>query len=68
VIGAGYCWQDGDPGHGVYQNERGQTCYTVSPSARHEILAHFRDLNLRIAEKDAKQQPQVAFAKGNAGN
>jgi hypothetical protein len=33
-----YGWQDLDPGHGFHQNERGQTRYTISPTARRELL------------------------------
>ncbi len=54
AILACYCWQDLDPQHGFWQNERGQTRYTVSPTARREILRRLLVLNQEIAEKERK--------------
>lgn len=54
AILACYGWQDLDPAHGFHQNERGQTRYTVSPEARREILRRLLELNLRVAEEEAK--------------
>jgi hypothetical protein len=54
AILACYGWQDIDPGHGFYQNERGQTRYTISPGARCEILRRLLALNLRIAGEEAR--------------
>lgn len=52
AILACYGWQDLNPQHDFYQNERGQTRYTVSPSARREILRRLLVLNQEIAEKE----------------
>jgi len=49
VILACYGWVDLDPEHGFYQNERGQTRFTVSPEARREILKRLLILNLELA-------------------
>jgi hypothetical protein len=49
-----YGWDDIDPQHDFYQNERGQTRFTVSPSARREILSRLLQLNLEIAGREAK--------------
>jgi len=58
-----YGWQDLDPGHGFYQNERGQTRYTVSPEARREILRRLLELNLEIAESQRTGPPLRAKAQ-----
>lgn len=66
AILACYGWQDLDPGYGFHQNERGQTRYTVSATARREILRRVLVLNLEIAavERGAGQgkakRPTVA--------
>jgi hypothetical protein len=52
VILACYDWQDLDPGHGFHQNERGQTRYTISPTARREILRRLLALNLEVAARE----------------
>ncbi len=44
-----YGWEDLDLQHGFYQNERGQTRFSVSPEARREILKRLLDLNLKMA-------------------
>jgi hypothetical protein len=49
-----YGWDDIDPQHDFYQNEREQTRFTVSPSARREILFRLLQLNLEIAGREAK--------------
>lgn len=50
-----YGWDDVDPQHGFYQNERGQTRLTVSPQARREILKRLLELNIRISrEKESR--------------
>jgi hypothetical protein len=49
AILACYGWQDLDPAHGFYQNDRGQTRFTISPQARREVLARLLQLNLQIA-------------------
>ena len=41
------------PGHGFYENERGQTRYTLSPAARRAILRRLLALNLEIAAREA---------------
>ena len=38
-------WEDIDPQHGFYPNERGQTRFTVSPEARRGILKQRLKLN-----------------------
>jgi len=50
-----YNWSDLDLQHGFYQNERGQTRFTVSPAARREIIRRLLDLNLRLAAEDPGQ-------------
>ena len=47
-----YGWQDIYLQHDFYQNDRGQTRFTISPEARREVLARLLDLNLRIAAKE----------------
>jgi hypothetical protein len=54
AILACYGWDDIDPQHDFYQNDRGQTRFTVSPSARREILSRLLRLNLEIAGREAK--------------
>jgi hypothetical protein len=54
AILACYGWDDIDPQHDFYQNEREQTRFTVSPSARREILFRLLQLNLEIAGREAK--------------
>jgi hypothetical protein len=46
-----YGWDDIDPQHDFYQNERGQTRFTVSPQARREILERLLDLNDTLAKE-----------------
>jgi hypothetical protein len=50
AILACYGWEDLNPGHDFYQNDRGQTRYTLSPEARREVLARLVELNLEIAK------------------
>ena len=45
-----YGWDDIDPNHDFYKNERGQTRFTVSLEARREILRRLLALNLELAE------------------
>jgi hypothetical protein len=52
AILACYGWQDLDPAHSFYQNDRGQTRYTISPEARREVLARLVELNLEIANQE----------------
>jgi hypothetical protein len=47
-----YGWDDLSPGHDFYQNERGQTRYTVSPAARREVMARLVGLNVEIAGRE----------------
>ena len=49
AILACYGWDDINPKHGFYQNERGQVRFTISPKARREILHRLLELNLKIA-------------------
>jgi len=46
-----YGWEDLDPEHGFYPNERGQTRFTVSPEARREILKRLLELNLSLSKQ-----------------
>lgn len=39
------------PGHSFHQNERGQTRYTISPTARRELLRRLLELNLQVASQ-----------------
>lgn len=52
AILACYGWQDLDPQHSFYQNDRGQTRFTVSPAARRELLKRLLELNLAIARAE----------------
>ena len=52
AILACYGWADLDPGHGFHKNERGQTRYTISPTARRELLRRLLELNLKIAAEE----------------
>jgi hypothetical protein len=52
AILACYGWEDLNPGHDFYQNDRGQTRYTLSPEARREVLARLVELNLEIAARE----------------
>ncbi len=54
AILACYAWQDLDPGHSFYPNDRGQTRFTVSPAARREILRRLLELNLTVAREAAE--------------
>ncbi len=51
AILACYDWEDLDPGHGFYPNERGKVRFTVSPEARREILRRLLRLNLEIGRE-----------------
>jgi hypothetical protein len=51
AILACYGWDDIDPQHDFYQNDRGQTRFTVSPQARREILERLLDLNNTLLEE-----------------
>jgi hypothetical protein len=48
AIFACYGWDDLEPSHNFYQNDRGQTRYTISPDARRELLARLVGLNLTV--------------------
>ncbi len=50
AILACYGWEDLNPGHDFYQNDRGQIRYTLSPEARREVLARLVELNLKMAK------------------
>jgi hypothetical protein len=58
AILACYGWTDLDPSHGFHANERGQVRYTVSPTARREILRRLLALNLEIAAREAATRGQ----------
>lgn len=55
AILACYGWQDLDPQHGFYQNDRGQTRFTVPAEARRELLKRLLELNLAIASAERAQ-------------
>ena len=44
-----------DLGHGFHQNERGQIRYTISPTARRDLLRGLLDLNLEIGSRENLQ-------------
>jgi len=50
AILACYGWQDLEPSHNFYQNDRGQMRFTISLEARRELLARLVVLNLEIGE------------------
>ncbi len=52
AILACYGWEDLEPSHNFYQNDRGQTRYTISPEARRQVLARLVGLNLEIASQE----------------
>jgi hypothetical protein len=47
-----YGWQDIQLNHNFYQNDRGQTRFTIAPEARIELLNRLLELNLSIAEQE----------------
>jgi hypothetical protein len=49
-------WPELDPAHGFHQNERGQTRYTISPTARREILRRLLVLNRALADEGTKRR------------
>lgn len=49
-----YGWHDLDLGHGFHQNDRCQTRFTISLSARREVLRRLLELNLKIHEEETK--------------
>ena len=58
-----YGWDDLDPGHGFYQNDRGQTRFTLSPKVRREVLARLVALNLEMARTDNFEPPSLPVRK-----
>lgn len=67
-----YGWEDLDLGHGFHQNDRGQVRYTVSPTARRELLRRLLALNLELAEAEKLAagkagKPAATSAGGKAG-
>jgi hypothetical protein len=54
AILACYGWEDLNPGHDFYQNNRDQTRYTVSPEARREVLRRLLELNAVLATELAQ--------------
>jgi hypothetical protein len=48
AILACYGWEDLDPAHAFYPNDRGQMRFTISPEARREVLARLVGLNLEM--------------------
>lgn len=44
-----YAWPDLDLRHDFYENERGQTRFTISPHARRELLRRLLELNIEIS-------------------
>jgi hypothetical protein len=66
AILACYGWQDLDPGHGFYANERGKVRYTVAPEARRELLRRLLALNLELAEQERGTSPRPSPARGGS--
>ena len=48
-----------EPGHDFHQNERGQTRYMISPTARRGILRRLLALNLEIAAREAAETGSI---------
>lgn len=48
-----YGWSDLALGHDFHTNERGQIRFTISPSARRELLRRLLELNLTLSETNA---------------
>lgn len=64
-VAAAYGWSDLDLGHGFYETKQG-TRFTISESARREVLARLLKLNHERHEKESRQVPQ-GKAKGSRG-
>ncbi len=47
-----YNWEDIEPEHGFYENDRGRVQYTVSISARREIIRRLIELNHEISDQE----------------
>ncbi len=60
-----YGWDDIDPQHDFYQNERGQTRFTVSSAARREILRRLLDLNFKLAKEATQNLLDTMFIRPN---
>jgi hypothetical protein len=58
-----YGWDDLQPGHDFYPNDRGQTRFTLSPKARREVLARLVALNLEMARTDNFEPPSLPVRK-----
>jgi len=56
AILACYGWEELEPGHDFYQNDRGQTRYTLSPNARREVLGRLVQLNEKIAHQEKRHE------------
>ncbi|HEU18461.1 MAG TPA: hypothetical protein ENO00_03625, partial [Deltaproteobacteria bacterium] len=54
-----YGWEDVELKHDFYQNERGQTRFTISPEARIELLNRLLELNLSIAEQEKQEENEA---------
>jgi hypothetical protein len=59
AILACYGWQDVELKHNFYQNERGQTRFTIAQEARIELLNRLLELNLSIAEQEQRGVSEV---------
>ena len=59
TILACYGWAEIDPGHDFHQNERGRTRYTITPTARREILRRLLALNLEIAARESRKAVKI---------
>jgi hypothetical protein len=49
AILACYGWQDLEPSHNFYPNDRGQMRFTISPDARRQVLGRLLQLNCQLA-------------------
>jgi hypothetical protein len=59
VLGC-YGWKDIQLNHNFYQNERGQTRFTIAPETRIELLNRLLELNLSIAEQEQNGEEEEA--------
>jgi len=55
-----YGWSDLALGHDFHPNDRGQVRFTISPSARRELLRRLLELNLLIAATERNEPAEVA--------
>lgn len=54
TVAAAYCWGDLELGHGFHETRYGVR-FTISDTARREVLAHFLQLNHECYEEEVRQ-------------